>query len=316
VRDLVRALALAVRERVVPLLGSHAARAHSDQAAVGGDVTFEIDAQAEALVESFLAEHAPDVAFYSEDRGLVAPAGGTPQAVLIVDPIDGTRPALAGLESCCVSIAAAPWGEDVAMGDVSVGCVVEIPSGRVFLAERGEGLAEGGPARLSANGRLERMFWAYGFRGRPARALTEVLAELIDASSVGGGTFDLGSAAFDTMCVVDGRLDAFIEPGPLMVEGVPGMRAEFERVGGGAVLNNSPYDVAAAALIAEEAGAVVTDAAGKSFSGRPLLGSTAEYQLSVAIASNRMLHEQIVDAVAAGISRLGAHGGANAGSAP
>ena len=40
------------------------------------------------------------------------------------------------------------------------------------------------------------------------------------------------------------------------------MREEFERVGGGAVLNNSPYDLAAAALILEEAGAVVTDAYG------------------------------------------------------
>ena len=41
------------------------------------------------------------------------------------------------------------------------------------------------------------------------------------------------------------------------------MREEFERVGGGAVLNNSPYDLAAAALILEEAGAVVTDAYGR-----------------------------------------------------
>ncbi len=38
------------------------------------------------------------------------------------------------------------------------------------------------------------------------------------------------------------------------------MREEFERVGDGVVLNNSPYDLAAAALIVEEAGAVVTDA--------------------------------------------------------
>ena len=33
----------------------------------------------------------------------------------------------------------------------------------------------------------------------------------------------------------------------------PGMRERFERVGGGAVLNNSPYDLAAAALCLEEA---------------------------------------------------------------
>jgi len=232
-RDLVRELALALRERVLPQLGSHAARAHAGDA-VGGDVTFAIDEDAEALLQSFLAEHAPDVAFYSEDAGLVVPGGTTPRHVLVVDPVDGTRPALAGLESCCVSVALAPYGDGVAMADVQVACVVEIPSGRVFLAERGAGLLEGGPARLSANERLDRMFWTFGFRGRPARPLVEVLGDLIDASSVGGASFDLGSACFDTMCVVDGRLDAYLEPGPLLVERVPGMREEFERVGGGA----------------------------------------------------------------------------------
>ena len=72
-------------------------------------MTFAIDAGAERFLEEWLAEHAPDVAFYSEDRGLVEPAGGA-EAVLVVDPIDGTRPALAGLESCCVSVAAAAIG--------------------------------------------------------------------------------------------------------------------------------------------------------------------------------------------------------------
>jgi fructose-1,6-bisphosphatase/inositol monophosphatase family enzyme len=203
-----------------------------------------------------------------------------------------------------VSVAAAPYGEGVTMGDVTVGCCVEIPSGRVFLAERGAGLVDGGPPRLSSNERLDRMFWTFGYRGRPARPLTEVLGDLIDVSSVGGASFDLGSACFDTMCVVDGRLDAYVEPGPLLVEQVPGMREEFERVGGGAVLNNSPYDLAAAALIASEAGAVVTDAAGESFDQRPLLGSAAEFQMSVAIASNRALHEQLVNEVATGLTRL------------
>ena len=52
----------------------HAGRAHSGDGA-GGDVTFAIDERAEACMEAFLAERAPDVAFYSEDRGLVAPGG-------------------------------------------------------------------------------------------------------------------------------------------------------------------------------------------------------------------------------------------------
>src|SRR5205085_4386168 len=173
-----------------------------------------------------------------------------------------------------------------------------------FLAERGRGLLQGPPVRLSKNERLDRMFWTYGFRGRPARALTEVLAELIDASSVGGGTFDLGSATFDVTRVLTGQLDAYVEPGPLLVDEVPGMRAEFERVGGGAVLNNSPYDLAAAVLCAEEAGAVVTDARGRPLDDRPLLGSGADFQMSVVASANAALHAQILAELAAGIDRL------------
>jgi myo-inositol-1(or 4)-monophosphatase len=305
--ELVRDLALALREQVLPSLGSHGARVHEPEAAAGGDVTFAIDAEAEALLERFVAERAPDLAFYSEDRGLVLPGGGREaSAVLVVDPIDGTRPALAGLESCCVSIAAAPLSDDgePTMADVAVGCVLEIPSGAMFLAQRGRGLVEGPPVRLSPNERLDRMFWTYGFRGRPARPTTEVLAELIDASSVGGGTFDLGSAAFDMTRVATGQLDAYVEPGPRLVADVPGMRAEFERVGHGSVLNNSPYDLAAAALVLEEAGAIVTDAYGEPLSDRPLLGSGADFQMSVVTSANPALHALILGELDAGIARL------------
>jgi myo-inositol-1(or 4)-monophosphatase len=303
--DLVRELSLALRERVLPMLGSHAARAHSDAGeGAGGDVTFAIDEEAEAFLESFLAERAPGVAFYSEDRGLVVPRDGGADEVLVVDPIDGTRPAMAGLESCCVSVAAAPLRDGVRMGDVTVGCVVEIPSGTVFLAERGRGLVEGPEVRLSANERLDRMFWTYGFRGRPVRPTTEVLAELIDGSSVGGATFELGSAAFDMTRVITGQLDAYVEPGPLLVDEVPGMREEFERVGGGAVLNNSPYDLAAAALCVTEAGAVLTDARGRPLDDRPLLGSGADFQMSVVTSANPVLHERILESIDVGVARL------------
>jgi myo-inositol-1(or 4)-monophosphatase len=303
-RDVVLDLALALRERVLPLLGSHAGRAHSDELAAGGDVTFKIDEEAEALIEPWLAERAPDVAFYSEDRGLVQAAGRDAGHVLVVDPIDGTRPAMAGLESCCVSIALAPHRDGVTMGDVSIGCVVEIPSGAVFLAERGRGIVEGPPVRLSANARLDRMFWTYGFRGRPARPTTEVIAELIDASSVGGATFDLGSAAFDMTRVVTGQLDCYVEPGPRIVEQVPGMEEEFRRVGGGELLNNSPYDLAASVLILEEAGAIVTDASGRSLDDRELLGSGGDYQMSVVASANGELHDRVLAALDAGIERL------------
>jgi myo-inositol-1(or 4)-monophosphatase len=82
------------------------------------------------------------------------------------------------------------------------------------------------------------------------------------------------------------------------------MREEFQRVGGGVLLNNSPYDLAAAALIVEEAGAVVTDAYGRPLAERPLLGSGAEFQLSCAAAASPELHEAIIRELDLGIERL------------
>jgi len=301
ITTLVTDLASTLREEVLPHLGAHAGRVHSGEAE-GGDVTFGIDERAEARMEAFLAERAPEVSFYSEDRGMVSPSGPAAEWVLIVDPIDGTRPALAGLESSCVSVAAARLDGEPTMADVQVGCVLELKSGASFVAERGQGLEPA--AQLSRNTSLERMFWTYGFRGRPARALVEVLAGLIDTSSVGGGTFDLGSATFDMTRIVTGQLDAYVEPGPRMVDDVPGMRAEFERVGGGAVLNNSPYDLAAATICLQEDGAIVTDAYGKPLADRPLLGSSHEFQMSCVAAANAELHSAICAELDRGIERL------------
>lgn len=300
-RSVVLDLATALREDVAPELGRHAGREHAG-AGAGGDVTFAIDERAEAFMERFLAERAPEVAFYSEDRGLVTPTGDA-EWVLVVDPIDGTRPAMAGFEAACVSVALAPLGDgDPTLGDVTVGCVIEIKSGRSFAAERGKGI-DPAPA-LSSNTELARMFWAYGLRGRPVRRIAEVVGELIDASSVGGGTFDLGSATYDMTRVVTGQLDAYIEPGARLIAEIPGMREEFERIGGGVVLNNSPYDLAAAVLICEEAGAVVSDAWGGPLAASPILGSGAEYQLSCVTAATPELHARIVSEIDAGIERL------------
>lgn len=298
-------LGLALREELVGELGSHRGRAHvgeQDGRGEGGDITFAIDERAERLMETFLAEQAPDVAFYSEDRGMVSPAGTEPDWVLVVDPIDGTRPALAGFEAACVSVAAAPLQAEPTMGDVEVGCIVEIKSGTGFVAVRGDGLR---PApTLSRNEDPGRMFWTYGLRGRPARQTVEVLAELIDASSVGGASFDLGSATYDMTRIATGQLDAYVEPGPRIVSDVPGMRELFERVGGGSVLNNSPYDLAAAVLCLREAGATVTDAHGRSLADRPLLGSGPEFQMSCVAAANGSLHAKICASIEEGVARL------------
>ncbi len=300
---LVLDLALRLRERVLPELGAHRGRAQT-RAGVGGDITFAVDELAEHAVVEFLDEHAPRTAYYSEDRGLVAAPDAT--QVLIVDPIDGTRPAIAGLESACVAVALAPLGDgEPTMGDVLVGCVVEIKSGHRFLAVRGEGIVESTrPVHLSPNRDPGQMFWGYGFRGRPVRPTVEVLAELIDGSSVRGGTFELGSQAFAMTRIVTGQLDAVIEVGSRLIDELPGMRGEFERVGNGQVLNNSPYDLAAPWLCLREAGGVVSDGWGAPLERHRLLGAGHEYQMSSISAANPPLHEALVRAVDDGIERL------------
>jgi myo-inositol-1(or 4)-monophosphatase len=291
-------LALSLREVVLPELGSHAGRV-TEGTAPGGDATFAIDARAEEHLEAWVAEHAPGVALYSEDRGLV----GDGERVLVVDPIDGTRPAMAGFESACVSVALASM-PDPRMRDVEAAAIVEIKSGERFVARRGQGVRASVPLRLSANEDVERMFWVYGLRGRPARMLVEVLGDLLDASSTWGAAFELGSATYDTTRVLTGQLDAYVEPSPRIVEEVPGAREAFERVGRGAVLNNTPYDLAAAVLCLAEGGAVVTDARGEPLDDRPLLGSGPEHQMSIVAAANPALHERLLAAVDQGIRRL------------
>jgi myo-inositol-1(or 4)-monophosphatase len=303
--ELVLALARRLREVVLPELGSHAGRAIDPErpGGAGGDLTFAIDAAAEAALAQFVAEHAPWAAFYSEDRGLVAP-GGRETHVLVVDPIDGTRPAMAGLESACVAVALAPLARDPRMSDITCACVLEIKSGDWFLARRGQGLRASRAVSLSDTTGIETMFWAYGFRGRPARATTELLAELIDASSVTGASFELGSQAFAMTRLTTGQLDAVIEVGSRMIDEIPGMEQEFLRVGRGQILNNSPYDLAAPWLCLMEAGGVASDGWGRPLDDRLLLGAGHEFQISSICAANPVLHAQLVDAVEDGIERL------------
>ena len=128
-------VAARVRDAVVPQLGAAGARERVARAP-GGDATLAIDEVAERVVEGALAAEG-DIGFYSEDRGLVT--YGRPRSFLVVDPIDGTRPAAAGLESACVSIAVVPPSEDARLGDVSFGVVHELKSGQRFRASRGGG---------------------------------------------------------------------------------------------------------------------------------------------------------------------------------
>lgn len=308
--DLALELAVAVRAAVLPHLGDPEHRG-TNSTGVGGDPTFGIDEIAEEVAERVLEAGAGDgLAWYTEDRGLVV--RGKPERLFVVDPIDGTRPAGAGLEAGCVSVAVAPFAEDATLGDVDDGVILEIKTGTLYRARRGRGtrIVAAGESRVPSPSGLRTVdgaFWVYGLRGRPTLPSAVVLEELIDATGVTSGTFDLGSATFGMMGVVTGRFDAYVDHGQRMIDDVPQTRGLFEAIAGGAVLNNNPYDVAAAKLICEEAGLPVTDAAGRSLDGAPLAGSGPDYCVSTLVAATTELAQDLVRYLDRGIERLREH---------
>jgi myo-inositol-1(or 4)-monophosphatase len=295
-----------VRDAVRPELGTARARERVARAP-GGDATMAIDEVAEHVVEELLADEG-DIGFYSEDRGLVT--YGRPRAFLVIDPVDGTRPAAAGLESGCVSVAVVPPSEDARLGDVSFGVVQELKSGQRFWAGRGAGAradrasGEPFPLRLSDNTDLRSLFWTAGLRGRPLLPTSVVLEELVDGSSMGGGYFDLGSATFNMTRIVTGQLDAYVDVGRRIVDECPETEAAFLEVGEGSVCTNFPYDVAAAILIVQEAGGVATHADGTHLDAHPAVGSSRAHGLAVLAAASAELHGELLAAVDRGMHRL------------
>ena len=294
-----------LRQVVLPSLGAHSARGHAG-VAVGGDVTFGIDEQAEEFLAGYMREQLPGWAFYSEDAGLQG--AQDPELILVVDPIDGTRPAAAGFEMACVSVAAVPPAPAPTMGDVTAAVVQEIKSGDLFVAEKGAGFGmtrasgEQLPFAPTPRADLESLFWTLGFRGRPAVILASVLEELIDTSSVGGSVFDIGSATYSVTRILTGQLDAYVDIGPAIIAAHPSTEAEFRRVGRGNVLCNSPYDLAAVHLVCREAGVPIGDADGRPLDDRLVLGSDASFQLACIASGNPELQALLVDAVHRGIA--------------
>jgi myo-inositol-1(or 4)-monophosphatase len=299
-------LAAEIRQAVAPLLGKARSRARTG-VAPGGDATLAIDDVAERIVRERLAAEG-DVAFYSEDQGFVV--YGRPRAVFVIDPIDGTRPAAAGLEASCVSIAVAPPSEDATLGEVQFGVVHEIKTGTCFTAGRGRGArastASGDdvPLQTSANTDLRALFWTAGLRGRPVVPCSIALETLIDGSSMNGGCFELGSASFAMTRVATGQLDAYVDIGRRLVDDVPETADAFLAIGEGVVLTNFPYDVAASIVVVEEAGGVVTSAAGGSLATHPAVGSGPEHGLAVLASGNETMHAALLDEVTRGITRL------------
>ena len=307
-KETVLAMTRHIRETVRPHLGAWQGREISGIAA-SGDATFGIDDIAEDAIVSFIEREKLSIAYYSEDKGLIE-FGASPEGVLIIDPIDGTRPAVAGFEQCVVSVAWANYTPQATLGDVRFGCIGEIKNDDLFWAERGKGAHwEGGDGtekspRLLPIDEIARAPLSFEVVARPLDWLGVALGEIVDAASVRGGCFVFNSTAFSLTRLLTGQLAATIDIGNRIFRDYPASQARFSKLGGGKPLGLFAYDIAAAALIAQEAGAIVTDAYGHSLDSTLLLDTTEPNLQSILGASNPALHAKILAALDAGVARL------------
>ncbi|MDI5974546.1 inositol monophosphatase family protein, partial [Streptomyces sp. SL13] len=187
------------------------------------DIVTEMDIAAEKLITDHLAEHRPDDGLLGEEG---ADREGTSGVRWVIDPLDGTVNYLYGLPSWAVSIAAERDGEAVA------GVVYAPMRGETYQAVAGGGAFLGDrPLRCRTAPAFEQALVGTGFGYIAARraAQSAVLRELLPrVRDIRRG----GSAAIDLCDVACGRLDAYYERGL------------------------HPWDRAAGALIAREAGAL------------------------------------------------------------
>jgi len=193
------------------------------------DIVTQMDLAAEQHLRNRLAELRPDDGILGEEGDDVPSSSGI---TWVVDPIDGTVNYLYGLPHFAVSVAAVSGPPRTHEWTLEAGAVYD-GTGVLWSAARGEGATrDGQPLRRSSGPDLAGTLVATGFqyvadrRVRQGEIVTQMLGQVRDIRR-------LGSAAMDLCLVAAGHIDAYYEHGL------------------------HPWDFAAGALIAQEAGLMV-----------------------------------------------------------
>ena len=196
------------------------------------DVVTAADFQSEALVMDAIRERFPDDAILAEESGRHAGVdearNGANGRVWVIDPIDGTVNYANGIPFFCVSVAL------VTDGRPSAGVVLDPARGECYSATL-DGPAElnGEPVRASEKEAIGDYVISLTVIGSRGIARERAISREVRIPR------RMGSAALALAYVASGRFDAMIQSGGL-----------------------SLWDVAAAGLIAERAGAIVSDHTG------------------------------------------------------
>ena len=196
------------------------------------DLVTEVDHQSEKFLLGEIQKDFPGHHIFSEETGIIQ---GNDEDVWYVDPLDGTVNYAHHIPIFCVSIGYA------AHGVVKLGAVYDPMRDEMFLAERGQGaFLNGRPLRVSSATELQRSLLVTGFPYNAWDTPQDNFANFVKFGKLSQGVRRLGSAAIDLCYVAAGRFEGFWE------------------------MALNPWDVAAGGLIAEEAGARVTNVNGES----------------------------------------------------
>ncbi|WP_263140090.1 inositol monophosphatase family protein [Pseudomonas sp. RIT-PI-AD] len=265
----------------------------------GGDAQFDIDEIAEKAVVDYVRAHTSEpIAIYTEDQSLIE-IGENPRSILVIDPIDGTRPTSAGLEMGMISLARAPLVDGKAcLDDVDAALLMEIKSGAWLYGDKTLGLVSDGFRQripnLSPTRETRFMFWSIEFNGHPMGLMADAYAHLVDTSANSGGVFIFNSATYSISRIITGQLDAYVDIGNRVLKDHPQTEAAFRKAGRGSILHLFPYDIAAAVFLAKLAGVTITDAYGNSLGGTDLMDITPANQQSCIAASTPELHAALL----------------------
>ncbi|MCE1228136.1 MAG: inositol monophosphatase [Firmicutes bacterium] len=223
-RDACEAAALAGGRVLLPFFRKLDAAAITEK--TKNDYVSDADRASEAAIQAELESRFPQYAFVGEESG----ATGDDERRWIVDPLDGTLNFVQGFPHWCVSVAL--WDAE---GPVA-GCVLDPLREDLFLATRHGGTTwNGRPVRVSNHHALEGAFLATGFAFQLGPRFPRFHRALGNVFPKAKGIRRAGSAALDLAHTAAGIYDGFFEMG-LKV-----------------------WDLAAGALLVQEAGGRLTD---------------------------------------------------------
>jgi len=195
------------------------------------DFVTQVDKAAEQAIIGVIRAAYPEHAVLAEESGDTP--GTRAEYRWIIDPLDGTTNYIHGFPQYCVSIALEHKGA------LAHGVVYDPGKNELFTASRGRGaFLDDRRMRVTKCLHLKDALVGTGFPFREVDRIELYLKQLRAMMTGSAGVRRAGAAALDLAYVAAGRLDAFWEMGL------------------------SPWDMAAGALLIQEAGGLVGDLQG------------------------------------------------------